>query len=97
MKASGTTNEGSRPHLRFFQQEVLPLARLCDGMRIKDPKNGNHHRNCVLAIWSLLPSFCQDPEDMASALPDLVPLLTRAMNDQRYPELVVSYFLSSWR
>jgi hypothetical protein len=90
MRSSGSTNEGSRPHLQFFQQEVLPLARLCDGLRIKDPKHGNHHRNCVVAIWALFQTFCHDPEDMKVSLPDLVPLLIRAMGDKRYPELVVS-------
>jgi hypothetical protein len=95
MNTSGSFSENSRLHLSFFHRKVLPLARHHDTLSGKDPAKFLFYKGRVLGLWSLFPCFCRRPADFASAFPILAPVLVRAMNDERYPELVVSQTMCS--
>jgi hypothetical protein len=82
MNTSGSFSENSRLHLSFFHHKVLPLARHYDTLSGEDPAKFLFYKGRV-------------PADFASAFPMLAPVLVRAMNDERYPELVVSQTMCS--
>jgi hypothetical protein len=90
MKSSEMERGDTDLSLSFFQQTVLPLARFYDSQATKGTANLLKQKRMVLALWGLFPCFCRRPTDLESVLPGLAPLLVRAMNDERYPELVVS-------
>jgi ribosomal RNA-processing protein 12 len=92
MKTAGSLGGSYRLRLSFFQETVLPVARQYDALSMKNLTKSTFFRRHVLHLWALFPCFCRNPDDLESALPKLAPLLVRAMNDQRYPELVVGRF-----
>lgn len=87
MKSSEAEGGETKLCLSFFQQTVLPLARFYDSQATNGTTNS---LQTVIALWGLFPSFCRRPTDLESVFPGLASLLVRAMNDERYPELVVS-------
>lgn len=95
MKSSETERGETKPSLSFFQQTVLPLARFYDSQAANGAANSLKRKRTVLALWGLFPCFCRRPTDLEAVFPGLAPLLVRAMNDVRYPELVVSQKLPS--
>lgn len=99
MKGSGSICSDYRLHLSFFQEQVLPLARHYDSLSVRDPLNQSRYKSQALGLWALFPCFCQNPTDVPQSLPKLAPILVRAMNDERYPQLVVSRVTRglSWR
>lgn len=90
MKASGTLDNEGRLQLSFFQEKVLHLARHFDVLAVNSPEKAPMLKGRVVDLWGLFPSFCRYPNDIAESFPKLAPLLMRAMNDDRYPQLVVS-------
>lgn len=90
MKVSGLIVSDNRLHLSFFQDEVLPLAREFDAIFVKGSTGTSICRSQVINLWNLFPVFCRMPADLDVALPKLAPIILKAMNDQRYPEFVVS-------
>lgn len=91
MKVAGSIGGTYEVKLAFFHQSILPLARYYDALSMNEPSKASSHRSVILALWALFPCFCRNPTDLESSLPKLAPLLVRAMNDVRYPELVVSF------
>lgn len=101
----GGNDSNIRLHLSFFHADVLSLARHVDNLsqtttmddKRNNPKKQNmavvlsSYRQQVSDMWSLFPIFCQHPLDLSSALPQLVPILIRALKDSRYPEILVSF------
>lgn len=87
MKASAAGRKQTL--LAFFQNEVLPLACNFDISAAKGGPYGLMYRSIVVNLWSLFPVFCQYPVDLESTLPDLVPTLIKATNDERYTELML--------
>jgi ribosomal RNA-processing protein 12 len=90
MKSAGSLGGRYDLHLSFFQNTILPLARDYDSQSMKNAPKEVLYKRKVLALWGLFPCFCRNPVDLVSSFPTFVPLLVRAMNDKRYPELVVS-------
>jgi hypothetical protein len=74
--------------LSFFQSDVLPLARYFDAMFANGGPSGEMCRSQVVNLWSLFPVFCRSPSDTEHAIPELAPILIKAMHDGRYPELI---------
>jgi hypothetical protein len=91
MKSAGSLGGRYDLHISFFQNTILPLARHYDSQSIKHAPKAALYKRKVLALWGLFPCFCRNPVDLVSSFPKFVPLLVRAMNDKRYPELVVSH------
>jgi len=90
MKSAASTAQAVPPRLTFFQNEVLGLARTCDKLAATGPAQGRHfHHRLVVDLWSLFPCFCRAPSDLAEALPPLTATFCRALDDKRYPELLV--------
>jgi len=90
MKTAATTAQAVPPRLAFFQSDVLGLARICDKLAATGPASErNFHHRVVVDLWSLFPCFCKSPSDIESAMPPLVTTLCRALDDKRYPELLV--------
>eukprot|EP00980_Cylindrotheca_fusiformis_P013508 scaffold3450_cov114-Cylindrotheca_fusiformis.AAC.13 len=81
IKSAGSIGGSYDLHLSFFQNTVLPLARHFDSQSENEPK--------VLALWGLFSCFCRKPVDLEVSFPELAPVLVRAMNDKRYPELIM--------
>lgn len=90
MKTAGSLGGNYDLKLSFFQENVLPLARHYDALSFKEQSRSSSRRSLVLGVWALFPCFCRNPTDLDSSLTKIAPLLVRAMNDMRYPELVVS-------
>ena len=91
MKVSGQIISDNGLHLAFFHEQVLPLAREFDALFVKGSTAGNVvFRSQVINLWALFPVFCRAPKDLDAAFPKLVPILLKAMSDERYPEFVVS-------
>jgi hypothetical protein len=89
--AAMTAVRPAPPKLAFFQTEVLGLARDCDRMAATcPPAERNFHRQRVIDLWSLFGCFCKSPSDVASVMPSLSTTLGKALEDKRYPKLVVS-------
>lgn len=79
------------PRLAFFESSVLGLARICDKLAATGPTSeSKFHHQLVVNLWALFPSFCKCPSDIESALSTLTTTLGRALDDNRYPELLVS-------
>jgi hypothetical protein len=90
MKVSGSVVASQEVHLDFFQNDVLPLARRFDALSVKATKGAAVFRSQAVNLWELFPLFCYNPADLATSFAKLAPILMKAMNDQRYPEFVVS-------
>ena len=91
MKLSGGVISDNELHLSFFHEQVLPLAREFDTLYVKGATAGNvAFRSQVIDLWALFPVFCRAPVDIDVALPNLAPILIKAMSDEKYPEFVVS-------
>ena len=44
----------------------------------------------VVSLWSLFSCFCHHPSDLSDYFETLLPTLVKAMEDERYPQLLVS-------
>ena len=69
------------------------MARVCDRLAVNSGKSQSFHRARVIDLWSLFPVFCKDPVDIEESLAPLGTTLGRAIQDKRYPELLVSLFM----
>ncbi|VEU40436.1 unnamed protein product [Pseudo-nitzschia multistriata] len=91
MKVSSFVISDNELHLSFFQDQVLSLAREFDALSAKGKASSTAvFRSQVINLWALFPVFCRAPVDIGSSFPKLAPILIKAMNDDRYPEFVVS-------
>ena len=97
MKNAALTAQPRSQHLGFFQKHILVMARQMDRLAaeaaqaettVSTKKSILHHRARVVDLWSLLPCFCKAPTDVATALPALSVVLSKALEDSRYPQLV---------
>jgi NUC173 domain len=98
MKTAALASQPEHPKLAFFQSSVLGLARVCDKLATTTKKNHNFYQARVVDLWSLLPCFCKAPTDIDDVLPSLATTFGKALEDKRYPQLVVcihwkKYFL----
>lgn len=91
MKVAATAAQVVPPRLAFFQNDVLGLARLSDQLAIDGPSASEmkSQRSRVLDLWNLFPCFCKSPSDVGNGLAPLTVVLGRALEDKRYPELLV--------
>lgn len=89
VKISAMAALGKRPHLMFFKASVLDLARRC-ATKVGGSSSKLSFDDWVLGLWGLFPCFCQNPSDARDSLEALVPTLVKAMEDSRYPQLLVS-------
>lgn len=95
MKAAAAAAQPAPPRLAFFQSDVMELARSCDKLAATSSASvQNFHRCRVVDLWSLFPCFCKSPSDVETVMPTLTPSLSRALDDKRYPELLVCF---SWK
>lgn len=76
--------------LSFFHERILPLARHYDSLAKDGGVRGKQLQQQAANLWALFPCFCVRPKDLATSLPNLAPILVRAMKDKRYPKLLVS-------
>lgn len=92
MKSSVSTQTSQyRPRLAFFQSNILGLARKCDANSAKGnltAVESSIQQSRVVDLWSLFPSFCENPSDVDTTFPTLALTLVRAMSDTRYPQLL---------
>lgn len=88
LKSASLAVQPLQPHLAFFQQEMLGLARKCDAFAVAHPSEAAFHRARVADLWSLFPCFAMHPADLQATFPNLSQTLVRAMSDVRYPQLV---------
>jgi ribosomal RNA-processing protein 12 len=90
MKVAATAAQAVPPRLAFFQSDVLGLARSCDKIAATSAvAEQNMYHSRVVDLWSLFPCFCKSPLDIEAAMPALTATLGRALEDKRYPELLV--------
>jgi len=87
MKTATGASLGQRPHLEFFQTNILGLARQCASMVAKT-KDKDKYDSWVVGLWSLFPIFCQRPVDLVEHIEKLTPTLVKAMEDKRYPHIL---------
>jgi hypothetical protein len=90
LKSASMAAQPQQPSLSFFQAEVLGLARTCDKLAATIFAERNFYHTRVVELWGLFPAFCKRPSDLSSALSALTTTLARALEDSRYPQLVVS-------
>jgi hypothetical protein len=93
MKVAASISGSFQIHISFFQENVLPLTRHYDALSVRHPTKAASYKSQVLDLWALFPIFCRHPVDLVSSFPKLVPVLVRAMNDERYPQLLVSQII----
>jgi len=89
LKTASGAALGKRPHLEFFQKKVLGLARAC-AATVTKASDKHVLDKWVIGLWSLFPCFCLHPMDLEETFPNLIPTLVKAMEDKRYPQLLVS-------
>jgi hypothetical protein len=92
MKGSGNLDNERRLELAFFQDKVLHLGRQFDALALNSPEKAPMLKGQVIDLWGLFPAFCRYPADITKSFPKLAVILMRAMNDDRYPQLVVSIY-----
>jgi hypothetical protein len=92
MKSAMTLAQPIAPRIAFFQTEILGAARACDKLAVTAKKNKTFYHTKVVDLWSLLPCFFTKPSDISTGVPSMVPTLAKAIEDKRYPELVVRFF-----
>ncbi len=92
-KASVNNSSPYHPRLAFFQSSILGLARQCDAASAssKNMAETSIQRTHVVDLWSLFPSFCTNTTDIEETFPSLAQTLAKAMSDNRYPQLMVSF------
>ena len=92
MKVAASAVQVIPPRLAFFQNDVLGLARISDQLATNGSSAAEmkSQRSRVLDLWHLFPCFCRSPSDIESGIPSLTVTLGRALDDKRYPELLVS-------
>ena len=88
LKSSSMAVQTRQPHLAFFEQEILGLARKCDAFAAAHPSAATFHQSRVADLWALLPCFGMNPADLQLTFPNLAQTLVRAMGDARYPQLI---------
>ena len=96
MKGASLMVQPTSPKLGFFQTNVLGLARQYDQMAHQNNKeialstsNKKTARKIVIDLWNLFSCFCLSPCDIELVLPSLSVTLCKALQDTKYPELVV--------
>ena len=85
-----------RPDVPFYQpqeasaiqERVLDVARRC-ATTVGGASSKSSYDEWVIGLWGLFPCFCQHPEDLQQHLEKLIPTLIKAMEDARYPQLLV--------
>jgi len=85
-------NEGAEKQssLKFFKDHILDLARRSDAASANKSLTSHEvamEKAKVVDLWALFPSFCTNPPDMSS-FESISPILTKAINDKRYPQLL---------
>ena len=93
-KTASAAALGRRPHLAFFQKKVLGLARAC-ASSVTKASDKIILDKWVIGLWNLFPCFCQHPMDLEETFPNLIPTLVKAMEDKRYPQLLVSFAIAA--
>jgi ribosomal RNA-processing protein 12 len=88
MKVAANTADAGGQKLAFFQSRILGLARECDKLAASS-KEVKFHQARVVDLWSLLPCFCRRAVDIVASLPALTSVLKKALEDRRYPQLVL--------
>ena len=88
LKGAAMTAQPESPHLAFFQNTILEMARAMDRLTSTTKKDGALHRARVVDLWNLFPCFCKAPIDIAESLPPLAVILSKALEDKRYPQLI---------
>ncbi|OQS01528.1 hypothetical protein ACHHYP_00672 [Achlya hypogyna] len=76
--------------LEFFATHILNLAKNCEAVARADsttPLESKRMQARTMQLWSLFPSFCTKPVDMANSFKKIAKTLANAMSDKRYPEL----------
>ncbi|GKY91986.1 hypothetical protein MPSEU_000170200 [Mayamaea pseudoterrestris] len=76
------------PRLAFFQSDILVAARAYDKIAATAKKNRAFHQARVVDLWALFPYFCTGPCDIEKSLASLTATCARAMEDDRYPQLL---------
>lgn len=89
VKSAAGFSHMRRPNLAFFQNHVLVLARECDKLATTNQKHCNFYHNQVSELWSLFPVLCKTSNDIAASLDAIVSTLCAALEDNRYPQLLV--------
>ncbi|OQR95803.1 hypothetical protein THRCLA_07560, partial [Thraustotheca clavata] len=77
-------------HLEFFSTHILNLAKNCEAVARADsttPLESKRMQARTMQLWSLFPSFCTKPTDLAAGFKKIAKTLANAMSDKRYPEL----------
>lgn len=90
MSKSGVVAETS---LEYFRCNILKIAEECENLSNSTeigPNSAKMEITRALQLWSLLPSFCSNANDIcqASGFRALVPVLEKVLSDKRYPELI---------
>ncbi len=80
--------------LAHFRDTILPLARAHD-KAASSPNatsvESNQHRQRVADAWALLPLYCRlSPPDVEDVFPKLAQILVKAVQDKRYPSVLLS-------
>ncbi|CAB9512441.1 RRP12-like protein [Seminavis robusta] len=90
MKTASSAAQEKRPRLEFFRTHVLDLARRCAtlGASSNSTSSRSNYDAWVVSLWSLFSCFCHHPSDLSDYLETLLPTLVKAMEDERYPQLL---------
>ncbi|RHY29199.1 hypothetical protein DYB32_005347 [Aphanomyces invadans] len=76
--------------LEYFSTTILSLAKACEAVARADSTTALESKRMqarTMQLWSLFPSFCTNPTDIASQFKKIAKTLANAMSDKRYPEL----------
>lgn len=93
MKQSGPSPDADAS-LLFFHNEIIPLARRFDVL-VSESNDSVVRKHQAVELWSLFPYFCVAPHDLVTTLPNLSPVLIRAMKDKKYPQLLVRFITNN--
>ena len=88
LKSAMASAQPVPPSISFFQTEILVTARAFDKVASTVKKNRALHQARVVDLWALFPYFCSGPSDIESTLSSLTATCSRAMEDNRYPQLL---------
>ncbi|KAF0688169.1 Aste57867_20202 [Aphanomyces stellatus] len=76
--------------LEYFSTAILSLAKACEAVSRADSTTSLEAKRMqarTMQLWSLFPSFCAHPTDVAANFKKIAKTLANAMSDKRYPEL----------
>ncbi|RHY36152.1 hypothetical protein DYB38_002852 [Aphanomyces astaci] len=76
--------------LEYFSTAILSLAKTCEAVARADSTTALESKRMqarTMQLWSLFPSFCTHPTDIAGHFKKIAKTLANAMSDKRYPEL----------